>query len=103
MPLQPDPVAPEFAGKIFHISDYTYDEPIRRAVREGRAAYRPAHSSDGARYFPYTIDLLVAAAAPMDRHGYFNLGAFGGWLMDFLPIARKFVLEVNPNQPVVFG
>jgi 4-hydroxybutyrate CoA-transferase len=39
----------------------------------------------------------------MDQHGYFNLGSFGGWFIDFLPHARKVVLEVNPQQPVVFG
>jgi 4-hydroxybutyrate CoA-transferase len=102
-PLVPDPMAPEFAGNIFHLSDYTYDEPVRRAIREGRAAYRPSHSSDGGRHFPYPIDLLVVAATPMDRHGYFNLGAFGGWASDFVHHARKLVVEVNPHQPVVFG
>lgn len=102
-PLSPDPVSPELAANIFHISDYTYDEPIRRAVHEGRASYRPVHSSNGGRHFPYPIDLLVGAAAPMDQHGYFNLGSFGGWLIDFLPHARKIVLEVNPQQPVVYG
>ncbi|HVV41929.1 MAG TPA: acetyl-CoA hydrolase/transferase C-terminal domain-containing protein [Nitrobacter sp.] len=103
MALDPDPVAPTLAENIFHISDYTYDESIRRAVHEGRASYRPIHSSDGGRHFPYSIDVLVGAAAPMDRHGYFNLGPFGGWMMDFLTHARKVVLEVNPQQPVVFG
>lgn len=102
-PLKPDLMAPELATSIFHLSDYTYDEPVRRAIHEGRASYRPSHSSDGGRYFPYPVDLLVIAATPMDKHGYFNLGAFGGWASDFLPHARNLVLEVNPRQPTVFG
>lgn len=102
-PLTPDPMGPELAGSIFHLSDYTYDEPVRRAIRDGRAAYRPSHSSDGGRYFPYPIDLLVVAVAPMDKHGYFNLGAFGGWASDFIHRARKLIVEVNPCQPVVYG
>lgn len=101
--LEPELTAPELAASIFHLSDYTYDEPVRRAIQSGRAAYRPSHSSDGGRYFPYPIDLLVVAATPMDKHGYFNLGAFGGWATDFLHNARKIVLEINPRQPTVFG
>ncbi len=101
--LDPDPTSPDLAGHIFHVSDFTYDASVRKAIHEGRASYRPTHSSDGGRRFPHAIDLLVAAAAPMDRHGYFNLGAFGGWISDFIPRARKLVLEVNPKQPHVFG
>lgn len=103
LPLTPDPCAAELEGHIFHVSDFTYDEAVRRAVREGRAAYRPTHGSDGGRRFPYGIDLLVTGATPMDRHGFFNLGAFGGWIRDFLPKAKRIVLEVNPLQPCVYG
>lgn len=103
VPLEPDPCGPTLENHLFHVSDFTYDEVIRNAVRDGRAAYRPAHSSDGGKRFPYPIDLLVAAAAPMDEHGFFNLGAFGGWIRDFFPHAQKILLEINPRQPHVFG
>ena len=103
LPLDPDPCAPELADHLFHASDFTYDDSVRRAIREGRAAYRPSHASDGGRRFPYEIDLLVAGATPMDRHGFFNLRASRGWIRHFLPRARKVVLEVNPRQPCVYG
>lgn len=103
LPLRPDPCAPELADHLFHVSDFTYDDPVRDAIRQGRAAYRPIHASESGRRFPYEIDLLVAGAAPMDAHGFFNFGAFGGWVQDFLPRARRVVLEVNPRQPRVFG
>ena len=103
LPLEPDPCAPELAESLFHVSDYTYDTAVRAAIREGRAAYRPSHASDGGRRFPYPIDLLVCSATPMDAHGHFNLGAFGGWIRDFIPKAKRIVLEVNPQQVHVFG
>ncbi|MBE0592855.1 MAG: acetyl-CoA hydrolase/transferase family protein [Gemmatimonadales bacterium] len=101
--LDPDPCDARLADHLFHVSDFTYDETIRRAIHEGRASYRPCHASDGGKRFPHDIDLLVAGATPMDAHGFFNLGAFGGWILDFLPRARRIVLEVNESQPHVYG
>jgi 4-hydroxybutyrate CoA-transferase len=103
LPLRPDPCAPELADHLFHVSDFTYDDPVRTAIQQGRAGYRPIHASESGRRFPYEIDLLVAGATTMDAHGFFNFGAFGGWVQDFLPRARRVVLEVNPRQPRVFG
>ncbi len=101
--LDPDPVSPELADHLFHVSDFAADLPVRQAVREGRATYRPNHPTDAGPRFPYDIDLLVAAVAPMDGHGFFNFGLFGGWIVDFLHRARRVVVEVNPNQPTVHG
>jgi 4-hydroxybutyrate CoA-transferase len=101
--LKPDLTAADFAGHLFHTSDFTYDEPVRSAIREGRASYRPNHGSESGRRFPYDIDVFVASATPMDEHGYFNLGSWGGWVPDFLPRVKKLVLEVNPKQPRVYG
>lgn len=103
LPLHPDPTAPELEGHIFCVSDFTYEVPSREAVRDGRAAFRPNHPTDAGRHFPYDIDIVVAAASPMDKHGFFSLGAFGGWIVDFLHRAKKVVLEVNPHQPRLRG
>ena len=101
--LDPDPASPELDGHLFHVSDFAADLPVRQAVREARATYRPNHPTDAGPKFPFDIDLAVTAAAPMDKHGFFNFGLFGGWIVDFLHRARKVVVEVNPNQPVVYG
>ena len=101
--LTPDPTSAALEDHIFHVSDFTYDAPVRDAIRAGRASYRPAHGSDSGKRFPYDIDVFVTSAAPMDAHGYFNLGAFGGWVPDFLPKTKRLVLEINPAQPQVFG
>ncbi|MGF7161564.1 acyl-CoA hydrolase [Rhodoligotrophos appendicifer] len=103
LPLEPELTAEANEGHIFHVSEFTFDKPVIEAVRAGRATYRPNHPSDSARFFPYEIDLLVVPASSMDRHGFFSLGAFGGWVMGFVSKARRLVLEVNSHQPRVLG
>lgn len=101
--LSPELTSEENIGHILHVSDYSFDKPVIAAIRDGRAVYRPNHPTESARFFPYDVDVLVIPVSPMDRHGYFSLGAFGGWIMSFVPKARCIVLEVNPNQPRVLG
>lgn len=101
--LSPDFMDEEYAGRIFHVSDFSFDPVIRQAINDGRASYRPNIPTETARYYPTDIDVLILAASPMDRHGYFSLGAFGGWGIDFVQRARRIVLEVNENQPRIHG
>lgn len=102
-PLSPEITAKELEGHIYHVSDFAYDKPVIDAVRDGRATYRPVHPHLSGSNFSYDIDLIVTAAAPMDKHGFFSLGAFGGWIDDFLYKGKKLVLEVNPQQPRLHG
>lgn len=46
--------------------------------------------------------LVIAAAAPPDRHGYFSLGVSADYVSSFIGRAR-FFLEVNPRMPRTFG
>jgi 4-hydroxybutyrate CoA-transferase len=103
MKLSSDPCAADLQDSLYHVSDFTFDKPVREAIRAGRATFRPIQPNLAARHFPYPIDLLVAAASPMDEHGFFSLGAFGGWIRDFIGLAKTIVLEVNPRQPRVHG
>jgi acyl-CoA hydrolase len=103
LPFEPELTAAENEGHIYHVSDYTFDRPVIDAVRAGRATYRPNHPTDSGRFFPYPLDVIVLAVSPMDKHGHFSLGAFGGWIKSFIPLAKKIVLEVNRHQPRVLG
>lgn len=47
-------------------------------------------------------DLVVAAAAPMDRHGYFSLGTSADYTASLIGKA-PFFLEVNPRMPRTHG
>lgn len=91
-----------------HVSDFTFDVPIREAVREGRAEFRPNHPHEGAATLARVLDdsyVFVSAASPPDSHGYFSLGPFGGWGIPFVRNgkAKRILLEVNPHQPRVQG
>ena len=101
--LQPDFMDEAYRDHIFHVSDFSFDPVIRQAINDGYASYRPNIPTETARFYPTDVDVLVLAASPMDDHGYFSLGAFGGWGIDFVPRARKIVLEVNPHQPRIHG
>jgi acyl-CoA hydrolase len=46
--------------------------------------------------------LVVAAASPLDRHGYFSLGVSADYVASFIGRAR-FFLEVNAQMPRTFG
>src|SRR5690606_31429222 len=46
--------------------------------------------------------LVLAAAAPMDRHGYFSLGTSGDYTAAFIGRV-PFFLEVNPAMPRTHG
>ena len=46
--------------------------------------------------------VIVAAASPPDRHGYFSLGVSADYVASFIGRA-PFFLEVNPQMPRTFG
>lgn len=49
------------------------------------------------------VDVVVAMASPMDKHGYFSLGLAPDYTMAALERARTVILEVNPAVPYTFG
>jgi acyl-CoA hydrolase len=49
-----------------------------------------------------TDPLVVAAASPLDRHGYFSLGVSADYTASFIGRAR-FFLEANAQMPRTFG
>ncbi|MET0147234.1 MAG: acetyl-CoA hydrolase/transferase C-terminal domain-containing protein [Ilumatobacteraceae bacterium] len=49
-----------------------------------------------------TDPLVVAAASPIDRHGYFSLGVSADYTASFIGRAR-FFLEANRQMPRTFG
>jgi acyl-CoA hydrolase len=46
--------------------------------------------------------VVIAAASPLDRHGYFSLGVSADYVASFIGRAR-FFLEVNRQMPRTFG
>ncbi len=75
----------------------------RDAFHRGACDLVPASFSDIPRLMR-SLDpaLVVAVAAPPDRHGYFSLGTSADYLAPFIG-ELPFFLEVNPAMPRTFG
>ncbi|GAA1862476.1 acetyl-CoA hydrolase/transferase C-terminal domain-containing protein [Pseudonocardia ailaonensis] len=105
------PYAVDYAGgraaDLHHISDFTWDAPIRDAIRAGRASYRPEnpHRQPASWQRAYPTDVFVTSVSPPDRHGYVSLGAFGGLARSFLDATAPptVIFEINRHQPRVLG
>jgi acyl-CoA hydrolase len=89
--------------RLRHIS-YFLSHITRKAYREGGCDLVPNHFSEvPAILRSCTKDpLVLAAASPIDRHGYFSLGTSADYVANLIGHAR-FFLEVNPQMPRSFG
>jgi len=76
----------------------------REAFREGTCDLVPNNFSDVPRLMRQATrrSLVVAAASPSDRHGYFSLGCHAEYLAAMMGEAPFFV-EVNRQMPRTFG
>ena len=88
---------------LLHVS-YFLSPVTRRAFHEGGCELVPNHFSEVPRLLKETTrcSLVLAAAAPMDRHGYFSLGTNCDYVAPFIGQV-PFFLEVNAQMPRTFG
>jgi len=93
----------KYGDQLRHIS-YFLSGIEREAYAEGGCHLVPSHFSDMPRLLRRTTrcSLLIARAAPPDRHGFFSLGTNADYVAPFLGEIPVF-LEVNPNMPRTFG
>ena len=86
-----------------HVS-YFLSHVSRPAFLAGGCDFTPAHFSE----MPHILDhvapdpLVVAAASPPDRHGWFSLGTNADYVARFIGRA-PFFLEANANMPRTRG
>src|SRR5204862_2818486 len=88
---------------LTHVSYFL--SPVTRPAFHNRACELvPNHFSEVPRLLRETTKctLVLAAAAPMDRHGYFSLGTNCDYVAPFIGRA-PFFLEVNAQMPRTFG
>ena len=88
---------------LLHVS-YFLSPVTRPAFHERGCELVPNHFSEVPRLLRETTrcSLVLAAAAPMDRHGYFSLGTNCDYVAPFIG-AVPFFLEVNERMPRTFG
>ncbi|MCU1430018.1 MAG: propionyl-CoA--succinate CoA transferase [Actinomycetia bacterium] len=92
-----------YGDHLRHIA-YFLSAVSRRAFLEGGCDLVPANFSEVPALLRRSTkcSLLLAAASPPDRHGYFSLGTNADYTARFIGKA-PFFLEVNPNMPRTFG
>ena len=93
----------EFGDRLRHIS-YFLSHVTRPHFASGSVGLVPAHFSEVYQIMRSRMDepLVVAAAAPPDRHGYFSLGVSADYTSSFIGRAR-FFLEFTEHMPRTFG
>jgi acyl-CoA hydrolase len=88
---------------LLHVS-YFLSPVTRPAFHERGCELVPNNFSEVPRLLRETTkcSMVLAAAAPMDRHGYFSLGTNCDYVAPFIGQA-PFFLEVNARMPRTFG
>jgi acyl-CoA hydrolase len=86
-----------------HVS-YFLSHVTRPCFAEGGLDFAPAHFSEMSHILDHVAPdpLVVAAAAPPDRHGWFSLGTNADYTARLIGKA-PFFLETNPNMPRTRG
>jgi acyl-CoA hydrolase len=93
----------EYREQLRHVS-YFLSHITRPHFAAGGIDLVPAHFSEVfAIMRARTVDpLVIAAASPPDRHGYFSLGVSADYTSSFIGRANVF-LEVTEHMPRTFG
>lgn len=93
----------EHRDRLRHVS-YFLSHITRPHFASGGIDLVPSHFSEVfAIMRARTVDpLVIAAASPPDRHGYFSLGVSADYTSSFIGRARVF-LEVTDDMPRTFG
>jgi acyl-CoA hydrolase len=92
-----------FPGRLDHVS-YFLSEVTRPAFRDGTIEFVATHFSE----VPAMLAALrgpavvMAAASPMDHHGYFSLGTNADYVAPFIGRVPV-LLEANARMPRTFG
>jgi acyl-CoA hydrolase len=92
-----------FGDRLRHVS-YYLSSVTRPCYRAGTVDLVPNHFSEMRSILRdcTTDPLVLAAASPPDRHGYFSLGLNADYVASFIGRAR-FFLEANHAMPRTFG
>ena len=92
-----------YGTRLRHVS-YFLSHVTRPCFQAGTVDLVPNHFSEVFSHMQArtTDPLVIAAASPPDRHGYFSLGVSADYTSSFIGRAR-FFLEVNSQMPRTFG
>lgn len=91
--------------KSFHINSLFVSEPVRQAVKEGRADFIPAFLSDipDMMRTVLPIDVALIQVSPPDKHGYCSLGISVDVARTAVNHSKYVIAQVNPQMPRTHG
>ncbi len=91
--------------KAFHINSLFVSEPIRQAVKDGRADFIPAFLSDipDMMRTVLPVDVALVQVSPPDKHGYCSLGVSVDVARTAVNCAKYVIAQVNPQVPRTLG
>ena len=96
----------EDAGEHFTWNSWHCSGVDRKIIGKGMGYFIPMRYSELPRFYRdgnATVDVAMIQVAPMDKHGNFSLALAASHLADMLACARKVIVEVNENMPVVYS
>ncbi len=111
-PITDEWCKPEYADNIRLHDTFIMSPSVRNGIKHGYAEYMTAHGYAGEDRFedttlkglPKERVKVMAAVSPMDHNGFFSFALTPGYIMG--PCRQEnstVILEVNRNQPLVFG
>ncbi|NLY70958.1 MAG: butyryl-CoA:acetate CoA-transferase [Clostridiales bacterium] len=99
--IKADPSGQHFDFMTFHMSG------VERRMNENKLCYYvPMQYREVPKVYTESIgniDVAMLQVSPMDKFGNFNIGPQVAESWGILESAKKIIVEVNPNQPVVAG
>ncbi len=100
------PIADPGLEKSFRINSQFVSQPIRQAVKEGRADYLPVFLSEIPDLFRngiLSLDVALVQVSVPDNHGYVSLGTSVDVTRAAVNYSRKVIALVNPRMPRTHG
>lgn len=99
--LDADPTGEHFTWQSWHLGGLD-----RKYYNEGQLYYIPMKFHELPRMTRQNCDpvnVFMATVSPMDKHGYFSIGAGAPSAMAALETADHVLVEINTNMPRVLG
>ena len=96
----------EDTGEHFTWNSWHCSGVDRKIIGKGMGYFIPMRYSELPRFYRdgnATVDVAMIQVAPMDKHGNFSFALAASHLADMLSCARKVIVEVNENMPVVYS
>lgn len=99
--VEADPECRSFTYNVWHCSGID-----RRNIEAGRTYFMPMLFRDNGSYYTRgfaPVDVAMVTVSPMDKYGNFSFGLTNCAMSEIMSVAKRIVLEVNPNMPRVYG